>query len=95
MRFFLRKWKRAGRNTLSLLRLELRTGMLSPPPSVPVAKGRQGIWPSPKSKGMDRYLYLPISYSKGVGVNKGENFESMICWFKYLGNGLGKAVRCA
>lgn len=44
---------------------------------------------------MDRYLYLPISYGKGVGENKGENFEPMICWFKYLGNGLGKAVRCA
>lgn len=44
---------------------------------------------------MDRYLYPQISYSKGVGVNTGEAFEPVICWFKYLGNGLGEAVRCA
>lgn len=58
---------------------------------MPVAKRRQGIWPGPKPKGMDRYLYLQISYGKGVSVNKGENFEPIIRLFKYLGNGVGKA----
>lgn len=57
---------------------------------IPIAKARHMA--KFKVKGWVNTFYPQRDYGKGVEADKGEKLKPIICWFKYPGEDLGKAV---